>query len=167
MNIKIVRSRLISYRDKNFVFLLCICLTQVLGAPGRPLRAFFHFKHLKAHKMQTIFKTLLIISIASFVAVSCGDKEKNIVHSEKSDLEWKLAWSDEFDKDSINAENWNYQVVEAGRFNEEWQRYTNSSENAYIQDDCLVIRAIHESEEHGMDQYTSARLHQSLLPGMS
>jgi len=131
--------------------------------------------------MQTIFKTLLIISIASFLAVSCGDKEKNIVHSEKSELtesvsetsvydpgpEWKLAWSDEFDKDSINAENWNYQVVEAGRFNEEWQRYTNSSENAYIQDDCLVIRAIHESEAHGMDQYTSARLHQSLLPGMS
>lgn len=123
--------------------------------------------------MQALFRTLLIISIASVAVVSCGDKEKNIVHSEKSDLtesvsetsvydpgpEWKLAWSDEFDKDSVNAENWNYQIVEAGRFNEEWQRYTNSSENAYIQDDCLVIRAIHESQEHGMDQYTSARLH--------
>ena len=27
---------------------------------------------------------------------------------------------------------WNYQVVEAGRFNEEWQRYTNSNKNLFL-----------------------------------
>jgi beta-glucanase (GH16 family) len=48
--------------------------------------------------------------------------------------------------------------VEAGRFNEEWQRYTNSDKNAFIENNCLVIKAIHESDEHGIDQYTSARL---------
>ena len=72
---------------------------------------------------------------------------------------WKLVWQDEFDGDSINPDNWNFQVVKAGRFNEEWQRYTNSSRNAYIEDNCLVIKAIHESEKHGINQYTSARLH--------
>ncbi len=72
---------------------------------------------------------------------------------------WKLVWQDEFDGDSINPDNWTFQVVEAGRFNEEWQRYTNSSRNAYIEDNCLVIKAIHESEKHGINQYTSARLH--------
>jgi len=71
---------------------------------------------------------------------------------------WELEWSDEFESESIDVNNWNFQVEEAGRFNEEWQRYTNSSRNAYIEDQCLVIKAVHESDIHGLDQYTSARL---------
>lgn len=71
---------------------------------------------------------------------------------------WTLVWFDEFDDDAISEENWNRQVEKAGRFNGEWQRYTDSSANAFIADGCLVIRAIHESDSHGMDQYTSARL---------
>jgi beta-glucanase (GH16 family) len=72
--------------------------------------------------------------------------------------DWTLDWSDEFNDSVIDKTNWRFQVEEAGRFNEEWQRYTNSDKNAYIQDDCLVIKAIHESDSHGLDQYTSARL---------
>lgn len=71
---------------------------------------------------------------------------------------WELAWSDEFEEDVINPQKWNLQIVEAGRFNEEWQRYTDSSENAFISDSCLVIKAMHKSDLHAMDQYTSARL---------
>jgi beta-glucanase (GH16 family) len=71
---------------------------------------------------------------------------------------WTLAWADEFEGSTIDATNWNFQVLEAGRFNGEWQRYTDSSENAYIDQGCLVIRAQHESDKHAMDQYTSARL---------
>ena len=73
-------------------------------------------------------------------------------------IDWKLFWSDEFDTGTINPENWNFQVEEAGRFNDEWQRYTNSNKNAFVEDNLLVIKAIHESATHGMDQYTSARL---------
>jgi beta-glucanase (GH16 family) len=72
---------------------------------------------------------------------------------------WRLVWSDEFDAASIDRDNWTSQVEKAGRFNEEWQRYTPDPENAYIDNGCLVIKAIHESDDHGMDQYTSARLH--------
>lgn len=71
---------------------------------------------------------------------------------------WKLAWSDEFESDALNEANWNRQVVPAGRFNEEWQAYTDSEDNAWIEDGCLVIQALHKSPEHGHDQYTSARL---------
>jgi beta-glucanase (GH16 family) len=78
--------------------------------------------------------------------------------AEKPEADWKMVWSDEFDGNEINTDNWNFQVLEAGRFNDEWQRYTNSSKNAYVQDGMLVIKAIHESDQHGMDQYTSARL---------
>ena len=45
---------------------------------------------------------------------------------------WSLAWSDEFEGDTIDATNWSFQVVEAGRFNDEWQRYTDSNQNAYV-----------------------------------
>ncbi|MEM1406496.1 MAG: glycoside hydrolase family 16 protein [Bacteroidota bacterium] len=75
--------------------------------------------------------------------------------------DWELAWSDEFESDSIDENKWNFQQLEAGQFNDEWQRYTKSNENAYIENSCLVIKAIHESDTHGMDQYTSARLNTS------
>ena len=60
--------------------------------------------------------------------------------------DWKLAWSDEFQGESINEANWNRLVAKAGRFNEEWQRYTDGDANTYVEDDCLVIKAIHESD---------------------
>lgn len=72
---------------------------------------------------------------------------------------WRLAWADEFEGEVLDPANWQRQVEEAGRFNAEWQRYTDSTDNAYIEDGCLVIKAIHETDAHGPDQYTSARLH--------
>ncbi|NNK81626.1 MAG: glycoside hydrolase family 16 protein [Flavobacteriaceae bacterium] len=72
---------------------------------------------------------------------------------------WILEWSDEFKGNKINLDNWSFQVEKAGRFNNEWQRYTDSENNAYVKDDCMVIKAIHLSDKHGMDQYTSARMH--------
>lgn len=71
---------------------------------------------------------------------------------------WTLVWSDEFSSGLIDPKNWTRQVEPAGRFNQEWQRYTDSADNAYIDQGCLVIKAIHTSDQHGMDQYTSARL---------
>ncbi len=115
----------------------------------------------------------LLISVLSWALVSCLDEKNDHSKDEKSmqqdsstpqdmgyapGASWKLAWADEFDGETINEANWNFQVEEAGRFNEEWQRYTHSSKNAYIEDNCLVIKAIHESDTHGMDQYSSARL---------
>ena len=71
---------------------------------------------------------------------------------------WKLAWSDEFDGETLNESNWNRQVVPAGRFNEEWQAYTEGADNAWVEDGCLFIQALQRSSAHGHDQYTSARL---------
>ena len=116
--------------------------------------------------MKKAFMGLMIISLASITTLSCinksNDKNANVPNelkkSESSahenmyepDSVWSLVWSDEFEKSYIDENNWNLQVVEAGRFNDEWQRYTNSSDNAYIEDSCLVIKAIHHSDNEGV-----------------
>lgn len=125
--------------------------------------------------MKRLVPALVMLSMLPIVLISCNNNEKrndshdlikakNSVTSQNEEMfdpgeTWKLIWADEFDKESIDENNWNFQVLEAGHFNDEWQRYTESSENAYIEDGCLVIKAIHESDVHGMDQYTSARMH--------
>ena len=97
--------------------------------------------------MIKILKSILLVFII-FALNSCMNNTKK---------DWKLVWSNEFEGSAINENNWNFQEEPAGRFNEEWQRYTNSSENAFIENNCLVIKVIHESDEHGLNQYTSAR----------
>ena len=97
-----------------------------------------------------IVTVLLIILLA--------DKElepKNLLEIHD---DWSLVWSDEFNGEIINNNNWNYQIEKAGRFNDEWQRYTDSEKNAFIDDGKLVINAIHVGKEHGINKYTSARL---------
>jgi beta-glucanase (GH16 family) len=116
----------------------------------------------------------VIIMVLSAVFFSCDDNRKeNSTKDQQKDKtsvskmtnenyspgkDWKLVWADEFEAGAIDTNNWNLQVLPAGRFNDEWQRYTNSSNNAYIENGSLVIKAIHEGESHGMDQYTSARM---------
>ena len=111
--------------------------------------------------MKTLKRLVLPICLLALLLSSCKQKQSsNALHNEiiTSKAEWQLVWSDEFKGDKINPDNWNFQVLKAGQFNDEWQRYTNSNENAYLENDCLIIKAIHESGIHGMDQYTSARL---------
>ncbi len=124
--------------------------------------------------MNTNFSRFAIHFIIATALLSCmnNDKKNNIDtlknvntsvtkgnnNSYEPGSDYTLAWADEFDGDSIDSNNWNFQVEKAGRFNDEWQRYTNSSDNAYIENNCLVIKAIHESAIHGKNQYTSARL---------
>lgn len=124
--------------------------------------------------MKRLHTCFLIISILSIGLFSCTNNETKSSAAEPEKTEeatsnieessyqpgpdWNLVWSDEFEGATLNENNWNRQIVKAGRFNGEWQRYTNSPDNAYIEDGHLVIKAIHESDTHGMDQYTSARL---------
>jgi beta-glucanase (GH16 family) len=124
--------------------------------------------------MKKILTAILILSTILVSTSSCKMKEKkdnldnnkmetttisNNNTDETKPIQWKLKWADEFEKETIDTNNWTLQVVKAGRFNEEWQRYTNSNKNAYIENNNLVIKAIHETDKHGLNCYTSARLH--------
>ena len=65
-------------------------------------------------------------------------------------------WHDEFD--SIDTTNWTFETGTgaSGWGNNEWQYYTGRSENAFVQDGILHIRANKESYEGA--KYTSARM---------
>lgn len=73
---------------------------------------------------------------------------------------WKLAWHDEFDGAAIDRSKWMLSVNGQGGGNNELQYYTNRDTNAFVEDGCLVIRALRETYTgvDGTRSYTSARL---------
>ncbi len=117
----------------------------------------------KTTQSRSIAITFFVIGVLYSCTIPTEDKGQNKdIHAAENvfdpGADWKLVWSDEFNSGMIDPNNWNMQVLEAGTFNEEWQRYTDSEENAYVRDGHLVIKARHESDSQGMDQYSSARL---------
>jgi beta-glucanase (GH16 family) len=69
----------------------------------------------------------------------------------------KLVWSDEFDVDGLpDSSKWDYDLGGHGWGNQELQHYTDRSENAFVSDGILNIRAVREDYEDS--SYTSARL---------
>lgn len=80
---------------------------------------------------------------------------------------WRLTWSDEFGGTAIDRAKWDFDIGNgfynydanqwiSGWGNEELQYYTERSENAFVQDGVLHLRAIKQSL-HGCG-YTSARM---------
>ncbi|HBH49755.1 MAG TPA: beta-glucanase/beta-glucan synthetase [Bacteroidales bacterium] len=71
---------------------------------------------------------------------------------------WILKWSDEFTEKEVGS-HWTRQVYPDGNWNKEWQKYTASDENTYIDNGCLVLAAHHTSAVHDTFNYTSSRIH--------
>ncbi len=68
----------------------------------------------------------------------------------------ELVWSDEFDGDTINLDNWTYDIGGWGWGNGEAQYYTDRPENARPENGVLVIELREEPFEG--NAFTSARL---------
>ncbi len=71
--------------------------------------------------------------------------------------EYTLLWSDEFDGDTLNEENWTRELREPGWTNNELQEYTDSDENIFVRDGKLVLKAI-KTEKDGKTYYTSGKV---------
>lgn len=94
-------------------------------------------------KRYYIYLFFIVILITAFVPDSYSQN-------------YKPVWSDEFDGTSIDLTKWGFDTGGGGWGNNELENYTNRPANAYIQNGCLVIKAIKES--YGGMNYTSARL---------
>ena len=75
---------------------------------------------------------------------------------------WELVWAEEFDTDTLDMGNWEYQIgtgASEGLFswgNNERQYYTDREENIYLEDNKLHIRALDDSFANR--SYSSARI---------
>ena len=73
--------------------------------------------------------------------------------------DWRLVWADEFDGpdgSAVDTTKLSFATGGGGWGNGEWQYYTDRTDNAYLQDGALVIKA--QREEYRKNRYTSARL---------
>ena len=51
---------------------------------------------------------------------------------------YQLVWADEFDGNDVNPDNWNFVIWDAGRVNNEWQKYVKDTTNYKIEDGKLT-----------------------------
>lgn len=70
---------------------------------------------------------------------------------------YDLLWNDEFNGNALDETIWNYEPHEPGWTNEELQEYTTSTDNVFVRDGSLIIKAI-KTEKDGSDYYTSGKV---------
>lgn len=70
--------------------------------------------------------------------------------------DYQLVWSDEFDGNTLNMDNWNIEVNGNGGGNNEAQYYTDRPENLRVEDGNLIIELL--KEEYKGKEYTSGRI---------
>jgi beta-glucanase (GH16 family) len=104
------------------------------------------------------------LAILLLVVSGCGGGSMSSTPSPPSVRQWTLVWSDEFsglNGSAPDSAKWGYDVGGNGWGNNELEYYTNRTQNAYVQDGNLVIKALKETYT-GADgvtrNYTSARL---------
>lgn len=124
---------------------------------------------MKINKYLSIAAALAMLGCA----VSCGDKnisgtdtapetaKPTEAATEAVDVPeiegYNLLWNDEFSGSALDESKWNYEPHEPGWTNEELQEYTTSTDNVFLRDGKLVIKAI-KSEKNGKDYYTSGKV---------
>ena len=118
-------------------------------------------------------KTIKLLALTAactllFSAVSCGDNGGSSAGSQSAvpgsvttstpQIDgYDLLWSDEFDGGRLNEDIWSYDPHEPGWTNNELQEYTTSTENVYVKDGKLVIKAV-KTQKDGKDYYTSGKI---------
>ena len=70
---------------------------------------------------------------------------------------YSLLWNDEFDGADLDESKWTRETRQPGWTNNELQEYTNSTDNVFVKDGKLVLKAI-KSEKDGKDYYTSGKV---------
>lgn len=126
-------------------------------------------------------KTLAILLSAIMVMPGAGfaaskghpanERAAENLKNKQNKSEWSLVWSDEFSGSKIDRSKWTYDIgnwivdedgngITSGWGNNEKEYYTDSSENAFIDDGKLVIKAKKEqvTDPFGTYEYTSAKL---------
>ena len=113
---------------------------------------------------------LLLVGAMKLSTVGCStdkkdEKEKEpelinqVSQEEVPEIEgYKLLWNDEFNGDTLDDSIWSYDPHEPGWTNNELQEYTESTDNVYVKDGNLVLKAIKTLDEKNKPYYTSGKV---------
>ncbi|MBR5937971.1 MAG: family 16 glycosylhydrolase [Clostridiales bacterium] len=120
-------------------------------------------------KNKKILSSILAVSFL-FSMAACGKKETTQTPASSTteateetkpavpEIEgYNLLWYDEFDGDKMDESKWNYEPHEPGWTNNELQEYTTSTDNVFVRDGKLVLKAI-KTQKDGKDYYTSGKI---------
>jgi beta-glucanase (GH16 family) len=121
-----------------------------------------------------LLSTMMMLPGTSFAGTDVKPGNENAAPKQEikqNKSEWSLVWSDEFSGPEIDRSKWTYDIgnwivdkdgngITSGWGNNEKEYYTDSSENAFIDDGKLVIKAKQEqvTDQFGTYDYTSAKL---------
>ena len=100
------------------------------------------------------YKTYIFI-FSGLIGLSACSSKKTIVDLNKP--QYDLVWADEFDGNAINLDNWSFEIWDAGRVNNEWQKYVENTDNYKVENGILSITAT-QTGEHKKGGYTATRL---------
>lgn len=82
-----------------------------------------------------------------------------VAQEEVPELEgYILLWNDEFNGDTLDMETWRYEKHMPGWVNAELQEYTDSTDNVFVKDGRLIIKALKTQDKAGKDYYTSGKI---------
>lgn len=123
--------------------------------------------------LAVLLSAMMILPGTSFAAPDghANGKDEKKQDGKNNKSEWSLVWSDEFSGTEIDRSKWTYDIgnwivdengngITPGWGNNEKEYYTDSNENAFIDDGKLIIKAKKEkvSDQFGTYDYTSAKL---------
>lgn len=110
----------------------------------------------------------LTSSIFAFAGCNNGSNQPEIDLLPNPDVEegtpapeidgYNLLWHDEFDGTLLDESIWSYDPHEPGWTNNELQEYTTSTENVFVKDGNLVLKAIKTKTAEGNTHYTSGKI---------
>lgn len=113
------------------------------------LNIFIALLQIKELLMKKRIIGMLIVSSLTLGLSGCGgsDSSSNIIALPSDDWEagdgWTLSWSDEFNGSSIDSSIWTHETGYGsyGWGNDEWQYYTDDSQNSNVSGGLLTITA--------------------------
>ena len=116
-----------------------------------------------------LLSAMMILPGTSSAAPNGKDGKK--LDGKQNKSEWSLVWNDEFSSKEIDRSKWTFDIgnwivdengngITGGWGNNEKEYYTDSNENAFIEDGKLIIKAKEEqvTDQFGTYDYTSAKL---------
>ena len=112
----------------------------------------------------------LLTSVAAFAGCNNGSYQPDIDLVPNPDVEevveatpapelegYNLLWHDEFDGTELDFNTWSYDPHAPGWTNNELQEYTQSTDNVFVKDGNLVLKAIKKTID-GRNYYTSGKV---------